>query len=499
MLRLRSSETVNHYISVRVSQSKISKISKQIKALNQEFAAAKEFKNLDRSGDKEPAENTSDNALVISDFSEAISYDEVIPETPEKSQKYSGTIYKVKKASTNLFPHNSAEQIVETDTVIPSVVPKKVSSSEVDNNSAVHEEKKIRPEKLYKGIPVEPPNRLYRERKNMHLKESREDAEYIPFSVLPAKHEEYRPGNSEHQFSQEEYTPTHSTPPDKINPVYKPSSSVSNSKLQDKYIPSEVPSESQISPAPVYTPSRRKRHANTDEYDPTTPGPATQRTKRNKSSKIIPTTDMTANCCLPTPERATDKQSPSNSNKTDTLDPKVTTNLFGESDEETRAAGNTNTQQKLLRRAKTCQNLKVGNSKKELPVVKDSGWLSKPSVDREKRTDSHPKTASTKSMDQLSGSRSTRSKTDTHKTIKIEDVKGKDIVNEQTIAALKDFNKKMQSETLPDIKLLDLKKITNEELNLHFNESCKEFLFPHFEKYCKQKVRCSLILFCLHY
>lgn len=503
LLKLRSSHTVNHYISIRISQSKISKISRQIKKLSQEVAAAKELQNLARSCAREPSEIISGSAaastLVISDSSELIANDEVIPGTPQNSPKFSGTICKKKKTLTDPFPHNFTEDIavglasLEANTETREENPNTVA----DNNSTVHTETRIRPDKLSRGIPVERPNRLNRDRKNTRLKESQEDAEYVPFSVLPAKHEEYSPGNSELQFFQEEYTPTYSTQPDKINPVYKPSSSGSNSKFHDKYIPPDFPSESQISPAMVYTPSRRKRYAcsaNTDEYDPTTPGPAAQRTKKSKSSKAIPTTDMLANLGLQSPKRLTDKLSPASSNQTETPDPKVPTNLFGESDVEIPAVRNTCARDKLSRRAKTCQNLKEEIIDKERTAVKDSGWLSKPSVDREKRTGSYPKIPSTKSMDQLSGSRSTRSRIDTPKTIKIEDVNRKNKVTEQAIAALKNFNKKMQTETLPNIELLDLKKMTEDELKSHFNEHSKEFLFPHFEKYCKRSVRCSLFV-----
>lgn len=473
LLKLRSSHTVNHYISVRISQSKISKISKQIKTLKQEFAAAKELQNP-----------TKVNTTVDAETSGPIADDEVIPETPENSSKLNGPICKTKIKSTTRFP-SSAEQIVVGMISLgaDTVIPKEGSNCDTDKDTTVHTETKIRAEKLSsKGIPVELPNRMYRERLNTRLIEAQEEAEYIPVSVSPAKHDEYSPGNSEHQLSQEEYTPTHSTPPEKINPVYTPSSSGSNIKFHDKYVPS----------APVYTPSRRKRYAisgNTDEYDPTTPGPATQRTKR---SKIISTTDMTSNRGIQALEWPIDKQSHADSNHSDPPVPKVATNLFGESDEEIAAVRNTYPREKLLRRVKTSQNLKDDNLKKERPAAKDSGWLSKPSVDKEKRTSSHPRT---KSIDQLSGSRSTKATTDVTKSTNIEDVNRKDKVTEQAIAALKEFNKKMRAEALPDIEILDLKKVSNDELKLHFNDSCKEFLFPHFEKYCKQSVRISLTHF----
>lgn len=145
--------------------------------------------------------------------------------------------------------------------------------------------------------------------------------------------------------------------------------------------------------------------------------------------------------------------------------------LFAKSDKENSSVRNTIARDKHERKAKSYPNY----CEISPPHVKDSSWLNKPSKDKESQKDSLLKNAKLISK-QPSVSSMVTTNTD--------DPKNTDYA--EVTAALKDFNRQLQRDPLPDIEFLDLKEVTSDDVKSHFIKTYEEVLLPHFKKYCME-------------
>lgn len=318
-------------------------------------------------------------------------------------------------------------------------------------------------------------NEIKMTKENSDVKSQNID-EYVPKDLNAA---EYQPGNSEQNHFQEEYLPVTTPPTDQHRPqFYNPNSSGGGAAEHDQYIP---PGNIMDSAAPAYTPSRKKKRQYArlssdggagdddddvgdynDKYDPTTVT-NDKNSKKTRLEKKPPVADKAKH-------------------------PK---GLFGDSDDDAQqqpivvagssssSNGSCSSRVLLDRKAKKTNEppaQETPNSSNKLQSKID-GWLCKPSLDREKIKRQKEKKNQTKQK-----TTTNNNPLPPQQSLKKDDASKK---RDREIAILQKITKELQPEKLPkNVKMLDLKHFSNQELEASFNDH-KDLLTDLFTEFRK--------------